>query len=203
MTLAECKAAAASLAFAEDLSDIDESAENMFFSSLNRALTVADGARPRRASLTLDHRSPFSSGAQETEDGAYILYELTAMAPDLACLTAPPALFSEEAYYPLSDGYMLEDGVRLYLLRSRPGVYRLEYRRRPPTVSADTPEDTVLSLDDEVCQLAVLLVAHDLLLDDDPDKAQVYLTLFRERYALLRGEAHTLSPALYRSVNDW
>ncbi len=201
MTLHEVKAATANLVFAEELADLDSVAEAGFYRALSRSIWVTDGLRPTRRIITLSHTPPY---ADSCEVGASdVLYDLRSLSSDIASLTEPPARPTEEGYLPLSRGYVLSGSHHLYLSRSIAGEVRLTCRIRPFIPDETTPPETPLSLDEELCQLLPLLTAHYLLLDDDTDKANHYLALFREQYALLATAASVPAPTAWRSVNHW
>ncbi len=202
MTLEECKQATTLLAFAEEMSELHNTAEEAFFAALTRAIWQTEGVRPRTASLLLHHTSPFTSSMEVGADG-YVRYALDRLASDFSSLAEPPLYLTEEGYISLRGGYLWEGGCVLSLPREKEGYYRILYRRKPQGFTPEMPLDTVIDLDEELCQLLPLLVAHYLLLDEEPEKAAQYLTLYREQYALIRNRCVTNSGADYYSVNGW
>ncbi len=201
MTLTEVKAATASLVFAQELADLDSVVEAGFFSALARAIWVTDALRPTRRILTLTHTPPFDDACEV--GAADVLYDLRRLDASVAALLEPPAHMTEDGALPLTSNFVLSGGTRLYLNRALTGTYRLVVRLAPATPDDATDPELPLSLDEDLCQLLPLLTAHYLLLDDDPDKAEHYLSLYREQYNLLIG-AGSLTPAVtWRSVNNW
>ena len=202
MTLEECKQATTYLAFAEEMSELHNTAEEAFFVALTRAIWQTEGVRPRTASLLLHHVSPFENACEVGEDG-YVRYQLSQLAMDFSTLAEPPMYLTDGGYITLRGGYLWEGGAILSLPAQNEGYYRLLYRRKPQSFTPETPMDTVIDLDEELCQILPLLVAHYLLLDEEVEKAGQYLTLYREQYALLRNSNVVNRGADYYSVNGW
>ena len=202
MTLEECKHATTLLAFAEEMAEVHHTAEEAFFAALNRAIWQTDGVRPRTASILLHHTAPFLEAQEVTPDG-YAKYDLGGLASDFMLMTQPPLQLTQKGHIFLRGGYFLENGRALYLPLEREGCYRITYRVTPPIVTAETPLDATLAMDEELCQMLPLLVAHYLLLDEEPEKAQQYLTLYREQYALVRANNVTAQGADYLTTNNW
>ena len=135
--------------------------------------------------------------------GRFVGYALGERLSDFALLAEPPARLQNGVYLPLSDGYYLEDGNRLYLDRARPGEYRIRYRKCAPTVTDTTDDESELPLDRDLAELAPLLIAYYLLLDDDPDKALAYLALYREQANAIRQSDPRRGAGGYYSTNNW
>lgn len=202
MTLEECKSATILLAFAEEMSELHNTAEEAFFAALTRAIWQTEGVRPRTASLLLCHTHPFPLAKEVGEDG-FARYHLDSLAEDFSSLAEPPLYLTPEGYVSLSGGYLWEGGRVLSLPCAKDGYVRILYRRCPQVFTPEMPLDSVIDLDEDLCQLLPLLVAHYLLLDEEPEKAAQYLTLYREQYALLRNNRVTNNGADYYSVNGW
>lgn len=201
MTLEECKQATTLLAFAEELEDVHNTAEEAFFAALARAIWQTEGVRPHITSTLLCHSQPFSSG--EIQEDGYVKYDLSSFIPRFLGLTQPPMRLTEKGYQILKGDYLVENNATLYLPVKEEGCYRIYYRRTPQIITPETPLDTHLEMEEELCQALPLLVAHYLLLDEEPEKAQQYLTLYREQYALLRTTSVTCQGANYYSTNGW
>lgn len=135
--------------------------------------------------------------------GQFVGYTLGERTSDFALLAEPPARLQNGVYLPLSDGYYLEDGNRLYLDRALSGEYCIRYRKRAPTVTEETDDESELPLDRDLAELAPLLIAYYLLLDDDPDKALSYLALYREQANAIRQSDPRTRAGGYYSTNNW
>ena len=81
------------------------------------------------------------------------------------------------------------------------GEVILEYRRSPSKPSPDDP-DSSLDVPEECISLLPLLTAAYLWLDDDPDKAQYYMLLYKEGMSELRRYSPRSVDTIYRS-NGW
>ena len=67
-----------------------------------------------------------------------------------------------------------------------------------------TEKETVnIELDEELCALLPNLVAGYIWLDDEPAKAEFYLSLYREQVAEIKSQINHLRPVRYRNKNGW
>ncbi len=98
-------------------------------------------------------------------------------------------------------GVLLENGV-VTIPAGLSGEIFLRYRRRPRTPLGNEDSE-VLDLPPECEHALALLVASYVWLDDDADKADRYLSAYREQMAeVRRTEAGRIDPR-YESVNAW
>ncbi len=134
----------------------------------------------------------------------YSKYDISALAADFLTLEDEPLVADEESIKVPSD-YNIE-GERVVLLpRSAPGCYKVLYRRRPreiENVGEASQDEAVIDLDEELCALMVLNIAAYLWADDEPEKAEYYLSLYRERAAEIRATDKRMKPARY-VTNGW
>lgn len=136
---------------------------------------------------------------------AFTRYDMGELAEDFHSLHVPPVLW-EGNYLALHQGYRLENDRVILLPEDKPGVYRVIYRRRPVKVEVpdDVTEDmTVIDLDEDLCALLPLLIASYVWADDEPEKAQYYLTLYGERAAQIVSEHRNHEPVVIQDVNGW
>ena len=135
----------------------------------------------------------------------YTRYDLSALCPDFLSLSAPPR--TEDDHYMLPGcWYDVENNRVILLPHDGKGVYKILYHRMPtPLVYTDDPleDQTAIDLDEELCALLPLLVAGYLWMDDEPEKAQYYMSLYRDRAMMLEMRHCESAPATIRSVNDW
>ena len=116
----------------------------------------------------------FADGEAPPRYGKMREYDLKDVFPDFLCaITAPKT----------ADGEMIKNssitGRRLLLPYDYTGEVLVEYRKSAPAVSINTP-DLDLDIPDELKDLVPLLVAAYVWLDDDADKAQYYMSLYRD-----------------------
>lgn len=135
----------------------------------------------------------------------YTRYDVSAMVSDFLSLQAPPVM-EAEGFVRLSDGYEIENGRVLLLPHESRGLYKIGYHHRPAVLkdSGDVAGDaTVIDLDEDLCALLPLLVAAYVWAEDEPQKAEYYLTLYRERAVDVERRQRNLAPVAYVSVNGW
>lgn len=146
-------------------------------------------------------------GMQEESDiptvEPYVLYDLSALAPDALAVATPPEKLVGGHYQPMEEGYRITNSRYIELPCGEVGEYRITYRRLPPQVEQDTDYETPIGLDEDLCQLLPLQIAYYLLLDDDPAAAQAYLTQFREGAYRIGAKERVRGVALCKSVNGW
>lgn len=87
-------------------------------------------------------------------------------------------LESNNNSYEKYRSYEWEGDSTLILDGTRQGVYTIHYYAYPQTITEDTEDDYILSLDPEVANLLPLYMAAELYEDDDLDQA----FYFREQY---------------------
>ena len=124
-------------------------------------------------------------------------YDLASLVDDFLRLDANPFIGQ------VPNGAVIDSGKVLWLSRECEGSYHLRYRKALPPVSIDTPFDTKLPLDEDLCQLLPLLVASYLCLDSDEDKAAYYYRLYEDsRRQMLAEPPSSTLPFIY-SFNNW
>lgn len=129
---------------------------------------------------------------------------------DLSLLTSDFLSFEEkpielDGYTVMSDEYDIENESTVVLPYYKRGIFKVKYRRRPaPIKYGETPEedDTVIDLDDELASLLPSLVAAYVWLDDEPSKAQIYMSLYQERAMDVERRIKNVKPAAY-VTNGW
>jgi hypothetical protein len=104
------------------------------------------------------------------------------------------------------DGYEI-NGARicadtLYLPSDFKGEVNILYKRRPEALCIDYP-DAEIDIPRSTENLLPLLVASYLWLDDDPDKAQYYMQLYRDEMARLKRYIPSVIGGGYQDVTGW
>lgn len=137
--------------------------------------------------------------------GATVSYDLKAMAEDFMDLAAPPMLDGAERVA-LSADWSIEEERILHLPREAAGNYLIEIHRRPKPITED--EDLAnnvaeIDLDEDLCALLPNLIASYVWADDEPEKAQYYLSLYREQSYSIEAKKKKLAPPKFVSVNGW
>ena len=136
---------------------------------------------------------------------AFTQYDVTEMVPDFMSLRNPPIEF-DDGYRHLNQEYRVENGRIILLPYGGAGHYRVIYNRRPASIVSNgalQADITVIDLEEELCALLPILVAAYIWMDDEPEKAQYYLSLYQQRAAYLEHKTINPSPVIMRSVNGW
>ena len=135
-------------------------------------------------------------------------YDLSSLIPDLLHVSKPPYMrnaFGE--YIPLTD-YEIINGTILRFPLGNDKTIIVEYDRRlseityPSNGGLDTSNDKV-DISEDLAALLPDLIAAYIWLDDEPEKAQFYLSLYQMNVARLEHQKKTFDDALYVSSNGW
>lgn len=94
-----------------------------------------------------------------------------------------------------------EDGGNITLPRSFSGTLCFSYKRLAPKIT-DTPEAKI-EIPEEGAHLLALLTAAYVWLDDDPDKATYYMTLYKDGLKTLRQARRSSFTGGYEDVTGW
>lgn len=130
-------------------------------------------------------------------------YDMPELAADFLTFEVPPvvAQSGEEC-----AEYGVEGGRRLILPHGARGAFKVRYRRKPAYIE-DTGEPesdgTEIDLDSELCTLLPNLIAAYVWADDEPDKAQYYLALYRERAQEIERREKNPSPVKITNKSGW
>lgn len=136
---------------------------------------------------------------------AYTKYDVTERVSDFMSLRNPP-IEVDDRYRHLNQGYQVENGRLILLPYDGAGHYKVIYNRRPRPIENNgelASDMSVIDLDEELCALLPILIASYIWMDDEPEKAQYYLSLYQARAAYLEHKTVNPSPVNMRSVNGW
>lgn len=135
---------------------------------------------------------------------AFTRYDMGVLVNDFLSLESPPVVDADGTR--LSCGYEVESGRVILLPHEVRGVYKVLYRKKPTEIenSGDAGENnTEIVFDEEICSLLPLLVAAYIWIDDEPEKAQYYMNLYRERAAELERRTRSVAPVMMKNVYGW
>lgn len=135
----------------------------------------------------------------------FYTYDVAKIVNDFLSFSSNPVR-EEKGYGRLMGGYNLEDQSRLILPYDASGVYRVVYNRRPRSLVGTTSPSTdtsVIDLDEELASLLPLLTAAYLWLEDEEEKAQYYMALYRERSVLVEQKTKSIKSSSVRNVYGW
>ena len=136
---------------------------------------------------------------------AYTRYDVKKLVSDFMALCSPP-IREEEENTLLNQNYEQEGDSIILLPYDKRGVYKVLYEHRPTAIenTGATTEDTQeLDLDDELCSLMPILVAAYVWIEDEPEKSEYYMSLYRERVQEIVLSHKDTSPVLIKNVNGW
>lgn len=187
---------------------------------------ISDRTGTRRVdfnSLRSTHRGFISDGGtiRFTGDFCYTVYDLCHF-KELLSDSADDIFFGKRKEYVLKDfapdflgicdkikngdGEEIEGasvcGGTLAVPYEYEGEITVKYRCSPPEVTQDST-DTELDIDPELAYLIPLLTASYVWLDDDAEKAQYYMTLYRNGMASLKMYSTRCLDSKYENVTRW
>ena len=136
---------------------------------------------------------------------AFTKYDVSKLVPDFLSFKNPP-IEVDDGYRHLNQSFQIEDHRVLLLPYDGAGQYRVIYHRRPDPIvhsGALNEDDTVIDLDEELCALLPVLIASYIWMDDEPEKAQYYLSIYQSRVSYMLSHIKNPSPVIMRSSNGW
>ena len=131
------------------------------------------------------------------EGSPYAIYQLRDYIPDFLRLDEKP--FGEDC----PNFVKILGPGEIGVLREREETISLCYRKKWEALDENTSDQTPLPLDEDLCQLLPTLVASELCLDADQDKAAYYRRLYGEQAGELALEYTPHTPSAFRSHNNW
>lgn len=124
-------------------------------------------------------------------------YKLSNLKNDFHSFTALP---TDERGNEIKGAELSGDG--LFIPWEYRGRVNLTYKSAPPKVSADDA-DSELSIPVEIEHLVPLLAASYYWLDDSPDKAEYYYTVYRDSMASVKRQDTRRLGGGYKNVTGW
>lgn len=133
---------------------------------------------------------------------AFTRYNVAEMVSDFWGIVAPPI---KSDMSKLTTGYNIESECIIVLPRTSRGMYQIEYKHKPEAINAsDAAQNNTSKIDlaEDLAVLMPLLVASYVWLEDSPDKAQYYLTLYREGTMNIERRSRKIAPVQIET-NGW
>ena len=133
----------------------------------------------------------------------YTAYDMSALCSDFLTFSENPVELM--GYKILDSGYQIEGQSVILLPYELSGVVRVKYNRQVKEISyTASPESdqTKIDLDEELCTLLPLLIAAYVWLDDEPEKAGQYYSLYTERTKEILYRSKNIKPGVY-ATNGW
>lgn len=141
--------------------------------------------------------------------GKYSRYDISELASDFLGLVSPPVI--ENVSVKLSGKYLtneydVENGRILLISNSISGIFKIYYKRRPMQISSReqaSSNTAKIDLDEELCAVLPLLVASYVWIEDEPEKAQYYLSLYNERAFDIQRRNVDHAPVKMINITGW
>ena len=135
----------------------------------------------------------------------YISHDIASLTDDFVSFVCPPITDAQrDKGFILNTDYFVEGASKILIPASIKGVYDVVYNRRNKQLSLnDDMEETNIDLDSELCCLMPNLVASYIWADDEPTKAEYYLTLYNAQVAEIMAREKNLKPVVYRNKTGW
>jgi hypothetical protein len=132
-------------------------------------------------------------------------YDIASLTNDFMSFVRPPiADAARGTAFVLDQDYFIEEEGKILIPASVKGVFDICYNRRPRKItSAGMENNETIDLSEELCAILPNLVASYIWVDDEPDKAQYYLSLYREQVAEIAAKQKDMRPFVYRNKTGW
>ena len=138
--------------------------------------------------------------------GEYTEYDLRNFVDDFWSLSLPPILLGKDENEMHSRDFCYDKGSVVRIPNSAIGVYKVVYNHAPRKIE-DTggysTDQTVIDLAEDLCALLPLLIASFVLVEDEPEMANYYLNVYRERKAEMANSVRNLNPIRIYSRSGW
>ena len=132
-------------------------------------------------------------------------YDIASLTSDFMSFVCPPIADAKRGRaFVLNQDYFIEGEGKILIPASVKGVFDICYNRKPREVTSEGMETgETIDLNDELCAILPNLVASYIWVDDEPDKAQYYLSLYREQVAEIAAREKDMRPFVYRNKTGW
>lgn len=134
-----------------------------------------------------------------------VAYDFASLTNDFASFVCPPIMDAgQDKGFMLDTDYFITGNSILLIPASVKGIYNVRYYREITPISQDADDETTnIDLDNDLCAILPNLVAAYVWADDEPTKAEYYLSLYREQAAEIIRAAKNLEPVVYRNKSGW
>ena len=135
----------------------------------------------------------------------YVAYDIASLTSDFLSLVCPPIVDAKRNVgFVLNDDYFVENDCKILIPASTKGVFDICNNRKPKEITSDSREmDGEIDWNAELCALLPNLIASYIWVDDEPEKAQYYLSLFREQVQEIAIQHKDMKPFVYRNKTGW
>jgi len=135
----------------------------------------------------------------------YTTYDIASLTDDFMSFVCPPITDAiRDQGFVLNQDYFVEEIGKLLIPASVKGVFDVCYERKPRAIDSEDSEMAgEIDLPEELCAILPNLIASYIWVDDEPEKAQYYLSLYREQVAEIVQREKKLRPFVYRNKTGW
>ena len=138
--------------------------------------------------------------------GEYCTYNIASLVSDFLSFACPPIVDAKRVEgFILDKDYFVEGVGKILIPSSIIDTFEVRYNRKIAAVPLESVEmETItIDLDDELCAILPNLIASYVWVEDEPDKANYYLNLYREQVAEIKQESKSFAPLVYRNKSRW
>lgn len=135
----------------------------------------------------------------------YTRYDMMKLVDDFMSLSCPP-IKEADTNSILNQGYEIENNSIILFPYESKGSYKVLYERLPKAIESSgdpSKDDAELDLNAELSSLMPILIAAYVWIDDEPQKSEYYMALYRERVADLERKDIIATPVTIKSSNRW
>lgn len=131
----------------------------------------------------------------------YTKYNIPRLTGDFLTFSHPPVV----AHTRETAKYFIENNCCVLLPYDARGLYTVEYNKKPSQIDSSDPsiDASDIEIDEELASLLPNLVAAYVWADDEPAKAEYYLTLYRERATEIERRLNNVSPVVFKDAYGW
>lgn len=131
----------------------------------------------------------------------YTAYDINEIVDDFLTLDSPP-IRDEAEREVLNGDYAIEGRQKVLFPYDKSGCFKIMYQRKPKPIeetASGADDKSIIDLDEDLCSLLPTLIAAYVWADDEPEKAEYYLALYRERAAYIQQSEIARTPV---SINN-
>ena len=144
--------------------------------------------------------------SDEEEDvpapGIFNVHQIRRIAPDYIAITSLEMIDTDSEQILDDTLYEIASDTELWILRSRPGRYRMSYTYRLGKMSKDTA-DTPVAIDSDLLQPLILLTAHYLFYEDMQELSEHCYKMYMQTVADIKSEARASREPSFKNVYGW
>jgi hypothetical protein len=137
--------------------------------------------------------------------GSTVRYDMRVLVDDFMSFKDPP-ITNDESFARLNQNYDIESESILILPYDKKGNYKINYNRMPKLLKYNggaSSDTTVIDLDEDLAMLLPTLIASYIWVDDEPEKATHYLSLYNSLAAFIVSTRKNSAPTHFIDETGW